>query len=79
MKTSRAFVYVASYSFALPNASHVRCTCAASFADQKKKNDLDASEHLENGRLANEHMSMNVILMSHIRQESQYYAERSKY
>jgi len=29
MKTSRALVHVPSYSFALPNASHVRCTCVA--------------------------------------------------
>lgn len=39
---------------------------AASFADQKEKNDSNASEHLENGRLACNNMSVNVILLSNI-------------
>lgn len=67
----------------LSRTAHVCGYRAASFADQKEKNDLDASERLENGKLASQCMSANVILMSNIRRrESRYYpryAKRSEY
>jgi len=56
MKTNRAHVHICSFLFFrtakyLSRTIHVcsRSIHVASFADQKEKN-LDANEHLENGR-----------------------------